>query len=124
MESSIHILPGTLGGLKQAGVSDSFYWMPSVANFEGVDSVLGTPDGNIYAIQATIANDLKDPMNGIQKVWNSCTPDVRTGRTWHYVVITDSKPAAEAYVEKFSDTLHEFTLGRGHGPMQIWGCVL
>ena len=124
MQPSTRVLPGTLGGLKQAGVSDSFYWMPSVANFQGVDSVLGTPDGQVYTIQATIANDHKDPMKGIQKVWNSFIPEVRTGRTWHYVIVADTKQGATIYMEKFSTKLSSFKLGNTRASVQVWGCVL
>jgi hypothetical protein len=42
MQSSTRMLPGILDGLKQTGVFDSFYWMPTVSNFQGVDSILGT----------------------------------------------------------------------------------
>ena len=57
MQPSNCILPGTLGGLRQVGLKDSFYWMPSSSNFKGVDSVLGTLDGQVYTLQATIAAD-------------------------------------------------------------------
>ena len=40
MQSSTRLLPATLAGLTQAGVHNSFYWTPPVANFSGVDSVL------------------------------------------------------------------------------------
>jgi len=57
------MLPGILDGLKQTNASDSFYWMPTGSNFQGVDSVLGTSDG-------ITAGDHKDPMEGIRKVWD------------------------------------------------------
>jgi hypothetical protein len=59
MQPSTHLLPGALAGLKEAGSSDSFYWIPSVANFPGVDGILGDTDGHVYAIQAMIADDTK-----------------------------------------------------------------
>ena len=41
MSPSSRLLPGSLNGLKEADVNDSFYWMPPATNFPGVDSVLG-----------------------------------------------------------------------------------
>ena len=76
MQPSDLILPGTLGGLSGVEPRDSFYWMPSSSNFEGIDSVLGTLDRGIYTIQATIAADHTNPMNGIKKVWGALCTDV------------------------------------------------
>ena len=123
MQPSTRILPGTLGGLKQADVYDSFYWMPSASNLEGVDSVLGTEDGRVYTIQATIMTHHKDPMEGINKVWDSFLPEVRTRRTWHFVVIADTELTADTCVERFSKELHRFKLG-DQKSVKVWGCVL
>jgi len=68
MTPSKNILPGMLGSLKSAGLSD-FYWIPSVVNFPGVDNVLGDSEGNLFTCQATIAHDHKDPEDGIKEVW-------------------------------------------------------
>lgn len=121
--SSTRRLPGTLGGLKKAGVSDPFYWIPFVTSVEGVDSVLGTPDGHVYTIQGTIAGDHKDPAKAINKVWGSFLPEVRTERTWHYVIVTDTKQAGARYVERFSRELSTLKLGKDL-PVQVWGCTL
>ena len=49
----IRILPDAPGGLKQAGIYVLFYWMDTFnSNFERIDSVLGTLNGDFYAIQA------------------------------------------------------------------------
>jgi len=122
MQPSTSILPGTIGGLKQAGAGESFYWMPSASNFVGVDSVLGTLDKRIYSIQATIADCHKDPMKGIEKVWAACTPRVRAECSWHYVVVTKTTQDAQKYVETFSEKLRDFKLGQR--PVMVWGCVI
>jgi hypothetical protein len=124
MRPSTRLLPGTLAGLKEVNPKDSFYWIPSVANFPGVDSVLGDTDGHVYTIQATIANTHTSPEPGIKKVWEQFRPEVRTSRAWHFVIITNSKQAADAYVEEFSKKLHHFTLGEARAPVQVWACVL
>jgi len=126
MRPSSRLLPGTLAGLKEAGVDDSFYWIPSAANFPGVDGVLGDKEGQVYTIQATIADDHKSPIEGIKKVWRHFLQEVRTGRTWHYVVVTKTNQDAQRYVKKFSEELSGFTLGEAHAPVsvQVWACVL
>ncbi len=123
MKPSSRLLPGTLTGLKQVGFTDSFYWMPSVANFDGVNGVLGDEDGNVYTVQATIATEHKGPEKGIKKVWDKVHPAVRTRRTWHYVIVTDNKQAADAYVKEWSKKLLNFKLGLATH-VQVWGCVL
>ena len=124
MQPSNHILPGTLAGLKRAGLNDSFYWMPSATNFPGVDGVLGDTDGHVYAIQATISEDHKDPNEGIKKVWGHLLPEVRTGRAWRYVVVAETRRDAEKYVDEFKEKLSDFTLGQDRTRVQVWGCVL
>jgi hypothetical protein len=126
MRPSTRLLPGTLAGLKEAGSNDSFYWIPFMANFPGVDGVLGDTDGHVYTIQATIANTHTSPQQGIQKVWEQFRPEIRTSRTWHFVAITNSEQAADAYVEVFSRELREFTLGQGQARahVQVWACAL
>ena len=123
MQSSTNLLPGTLNGLGQAGVDDSFYWLPSVANFPGVDSVLGTPDGRLYMIQATIADEHTNPEQGIGKVWASVSKEVRMGRTWHFVVVAATKDVTEKYVREYSGKL-----GLGEKPVvvdvDVWGALL
>jgi hypothetical protein len=124
MQSSTHMLPGILDGPKQIDVSDSFYWMPFVSNIQGVDSVLGTSDGAVYAIQAAIEGDHKEPMEGIRKVWTYFKPDVRAQRMWHYVVVANTELAATKYVNEFSKMMRGFILGEERVPVQVWGCVV
>jgi hypothetical protein len=124
IQPSTHIIPGALASLKDVGSNDSFYWIPSMANFPGIDSILGDIDGNVYTIQATIADTHTSPVQGIKRVWEQFRPEIRTSRTWHFVIITNSQNAADKYVEVFSKQLRELTLGRGHTPVQVWACAL
>jgi hypothetical protein len=122
--STARLLPGNLAGLKEAGPSNSFYWIPTVANFPGVDGVLGDTDGNVYTVQATIAEDHNSPIDGIKKVWRHFPQEVRAQRIWHYVVVTASERDADEYFTKFSNELRDFTLGRARAHVQVWACVL
>ena len=124
IQPSTVILPGTLGGLSRVEPHDSFYWMPSSSNFEGIDSVLGAPDEGVYTIQAIIATDHTDPTEGIRNVWNALSANVRDQRIWHYVVVTDTQRAAEFYMTSYSKKLSTFTLGANRHTIQVWGCVL
>jgi hypothetical protein len=124
MRSSTRILSGTLAGLKEAGRNDSFYWIPSAANFPGIDGVLGDTDGNVYTVQATIASHHTSPVQGIKKVWEQLKPVIRTERTWHFVIITDTKTAIDTYVRSFSGELSQLTLGATHIPVRFWTCAL
>jgi hypothetical protein len=120
IQPSSRLLSGTLTGLEKAGVSDSFYWIPSVVNIPGVDGVLGNTDGHVYTIQATLSNEPNSPIEGIKKVWAQFTPEVQTGRTWHHVVVTNTNSGAVANVEKLLEPLSNLTLPF----VQVWGCVL
>jgi len=116
------LLPGTLAGLGQADISKSFYWMPSVSNFPGIDSVLGNKDGQIYTLQATIARNHKSPIDGIVKVWEQFPSAVQRQCTWHFVAVTNTEQAAKSYMKKYSQRLASFELGGR--PVQVWSCVL
>ena len=118
MLPSSRLLQGTLQGLGEAKKDDSFYWIPSVVNFPGVDSVLGQSDGKLFVIQATIAGHHKSPEEGMKKVWTALNKDTRKGREWHCVIVTDTIRAAESFVNEFSKDLIGFTAN-----VQVWGCV-
>jgi len=122
MWTSNVLLPSTLAGLKGADVSSSFYWMPSVANFLGVDSVLGDTHGQVYAIQATFAGEHNNPIDGIKKVWGQVNKEVREGRTWHLVFIVDDIQSARVYLDKYGSQ----KLGQGHNQKEVytWVCDL
>lgn len=123
MQPSTYLLPGTLDGLKKAAASISFYWMPSAANLVGIDGVLGTPDGQVYLIQAAIASEHTNPEKGIRKVWSNINPKIRTG-IWNFVLVTDNELDALEYVRLYLEGLHNLTLGEDHVHVQVWGCVL
>jgi hypothetical protein len=122
--TNTRVLHGAVDSLKQVGVSDAFYWIPSVVNFPGVDSVLGTSDGRVFTVQTTIAARHDDPIEGIKKVWDPFEIGVREERTWHFVVVTDTEQLATSLVKELSGKIVGFTLeqGRGRSPVQVWGC--
>ena len=120
---STRFLPGTLAGLRSAGVDGSFYWVPSVANFPGIDGVLGDEDGNLFIIQGTIAGDHKSPEKGIKKIWSELTPEVRNGCTWNFVVIAETRMEADRYVKKFSQELGDLKQGHAQNTVEVWGFV-
>jgi hypothetical protein len=121
LRASTRLLPGSLDGLKYAGLNDSFYWIPSVTNFPGVDCVLGDTGGHVYAIQATISGTHTSPEQGIEKVWKQFSQEVRASRTWHFVVVTNRQTTAEEYVKHFQKKLLRFRLGQA--PVQVWACA-
>jgi len=126
MQPSTHLLPGILDSFKVLGLDESFYWMPSGSNLEGIDSVLGTSDNCVYTIQATIAASHKDPIEGIKKVWGCFNQGVRAQRMWHHVVVTNTMSTATMNVNELSAKMSKFTLGQGHDCVlvHVWGCVL
>ena len=118
MQPSTNPLPGTLNGLGQAGVHGSFYWLPSVANFQGVDSVLGTPDGRLYTIQATTATEHTNPEMGIRKVWASVCH-----RRGSYLALCCccSHQRCCGKVCEYSGRL---TVGQSRVVVDVWGALL
>ena len=68
---SANIRVGSLASLQTAGSGgQSFYWLPFVANFEGVDGVL--VNGNrIFALQGTVAATHDGPHEGLKKIWKT-----------------------------------------------------
>ena len=117
---SSRLLQGTLQGLGEAKHDDSFYWIPSVVNFPGVDSVLGQSDGELFVIQATIARDHKSPEEGIKKVWGALNNDARTRRRWHFVIVTDASGVPRQLMGKLSKDVRGLELGV---PIRVWSCV-
>ncbi|KAE9389933.1 hypothetical protein BT96DRAFT_1066308, partial [Gymnopus androsaceus JB14] len=83
---STNLVPGTLAGLNQPK-GTSFYWMPSVSNFPGIDAVLGDTDGNIFTVQCSIAMDHSAPNDGILKARQSIPSAIRNACSWHHVVV-------------------------------------
>ena len=109
MTPSKNILPGMLGSLKHTGHSE-FYWIPSVVNFPGVDSILGDSRGNLFTLHATIAEDPMSPEAGIKRVWVELLLVVQTRCTWHYITVTKTEAEAAMYRVRFSTLLKSFRL--------------
>lgn len=128
MSPSSNVLSGTDSGLKHlADVLDSsFYWMPLVIDFPGIDGVLGDTDHNIYAVQATVADKHKSPVEGLQKIWNKLEPDTRTRRSWHFVLVADHRAAVEKLMKDYWSDLEHFEVGhpKVKVPLSVWGCVV
>ncbi|THH27434.1 hypothetical protein EUX98_g6766 [Antrodiella citrinella] len=120
IQPSQKLLSGTVGALAHAADHPSFYWVPSVANFPGIDSVLADQN-NIYAIQATISDEYSSPGDGLKKVWQSFKEDVRTRRAWHLVVVSNSVGTTTKHEANFAR--EGITLGRSKVPVHVWGCV-
>jgi hypothetical protein len=102
MQASLNVLTGTVNALKKVAAKKSFYWMPAIVNFPGIDSVLGDTSGNVYTIQAKIAAKHRDSKEGIKQVWESFKPEVRGKLTWHCVVFAEDEQAADRHVEVYS----------------------
>lgn len=120
---STALLPGTLNGLK--GIADeAFYWIPFLANFPGIDGVLGDHQRNIYALQATVASEHSSPVNGLKKLWGMVPVSVRTDWTWHFVVVTDTRATADEHARIFSNHLQSFKFRRNcDKEVSLWCCV-
>ena len=125
---SRQLLAGTIGALAHVKAYPSFYWIPSQANFPGIDGVLAD-DKNIYAVQATIAEEHRNPMDGLRKIWRNFERDVRMERAWHLVVIAADESLARDYANHFAQTVEASPLRAGtHATatksVKVWGCVL
>lgn len=116
-------MSGTITSLAGAEPYTSFYWKPSVTNYPGVDGVLGDTRGNIYAVQATVANDHTSPVEGLRKLWRDAR-GLRSANAWHVVVVADTQETMVGNVAKFSADMADKTFGRNKITMKVWGCVL
>ena len=124
MQPSPQLLCGPLSSLTRCGAYASFYWLPSVANFVGIDGVLAD-SANVYAVQATIAGEHRSsPAAALRKVWDNFDWNIREKRAWHVVFVTDTEELAQEYVRECTDELEGFTLGQAKIGVQVWGCVL
>ncbi|KAE9397363.1 hypothetical protein BT96DRAFT_1036312, partial [Gymnopus androsaceus JB14] len=114
MQPSALLFPGMAAGIKYQGPSNSYYWLPSVMNFPGIDGVLGH-ERDIYTLQASTAADHGAPLDGILRIWDAVSPEVQKQCTWHFVVIADDERTAETLRAKFAKQLVN---------VQVWGCNL
>ncbi|KAI0693527.1 hypothetical protein C8T65DRAFT_64068 [Cerioporus squamosus] len=125
MQPSQLLLVGTAGALARCRAYTTFYWLPSVADYPGIDGVLAD-SANVYAVRATTADELEhgSPADGLRKIWANLDRRVRDERTWNIVFVTDSAPLARERVDRYVGELEGFTLGRAKIPVNVWGCVL
>jgi len=121
---SANIRLGSLASLQTAGSDrQSFYWLPFVANFEGVDGVL--VNGNkIFALQATIAATHNGPHEGLRKIWKTIGAEAAQQFEWHFVIVTDDESLAVRYARELGAELNGFTLGHRRLKVSVWTCVL
>lgn len=101
MQPSRRLLSGMPSGLQTVAIDESFYWVPSATNLTlpGIDAVLGGSDGNMYAVQATIAEE--------HGLWPHIRQLVQQGRTLHVVVVADKRDVARVLTSKFSEELKD-----------------
>ncbi|RPD53459.1 hypothetical protein L226DRAFT_466652 [Lentinus tigrinus ALCF2SS1-7] len=123
MQPSLELLYGTVSALSWCGRFPTFYWLPSVSDFPGIDGVLGD-SANVYVLQATVAGEYRSPEEGLRRVWAHFDRKIRDKRAWHIVFVTDRKELALQHVETFTETLEGFTLGRARIGVMVWGCIL
>lgn len=125
MQPSSVLLPGTGASIRRQKPSDasSFYWIPSVMNFPGIDGVLSV-GRDIFTLQVSIAEDHRSPIEGIRRTWAAFSPDVRENCKWHIVVVADTQNTANKLRNQFSNDLKDLRLGRANVAVQVWGCVL
>lgn len=123
---STNLVPGTLAGLNQPKGA-SFYWMPSVSNFPGIDAVLGDTDGNIFTVQCSIAKDHSAPNDGILKATQSIPSAIRNARSWHHVVVSDTLATAQKQgsqaVRQLRKTPREQANAQVLINMNVWYCT-
>ncbi|KAF9012132.1 hypothetical protein BDZ89DRAFT_916736, partial [Hymenopellis radicata] len=79
------VLCGTESSLKCAPAAQSFYWMPSVVDFPGIDGILGDINGDVFALQATTAADHANPRDGLKQAWTAMS--TRAHCHWNYVLV-------------------------------------
>lgn len=123
MQPASSLLPGTGGAIKLQTAPSTFYWIPSIMNFPGIDGVLGAGK-DIFTLQASVAEKHGSPIDGIRKTWNAVSPAIREDCTWHVVVVSDTHATADSIRKQFLDDLKDLRLGRAKVVVQVWGCVL
>ncbi|KAI0742038.1 hypothetical protein C8Q80DRAFT_1357212 [Daedaleopsis nitida] len=100
VQPSTRLLAGVLSSMASVKASDAFYWVPSQSTFPGVDGLLGDSDGNLFAMQATVANDHKSPEEGLALLWDQFKAGVRKARKWHVVFFAPDHDTATRLLQK------------------------
>ncbi|KAJ7223068.1 hypothetical protein GGX14DRAFT_540146 [Mycena pura] len=124
MTPARELITGTVNGLASAGASASFYWLPIASNFPGIDGVLGDRKRNLFAVQATTASEHTCPVEGLRKVWEVISKRVGESRSWHFVVVADTRATAQKLGPKMAKALETFTLGTHKKTVDVWCCSL
>ncbi|KAJ7743168.1 hypothetical protein B0H16DRAFT_1423152 [Mycena metata] len=122
MPTTSNLLYGTIAALGRTHFKIPFYWMPSAANFPGIDSVLGDTQGNIFILQATIAQEHRDPKDGIRKIW-AAMPDFRRRCTLHFVLVCEDESQADELLRLLIQDMQNFTVGNQKLAVNLWTCV-
>ncbi|KAF9012152.1 hypothetical protein BDZ89DRAFT_912053, partial [Hymenopellis radicata] len=115
--SSNRVLSGTESSLKCAPAVESFYWMPSVVDFPGIDGILGDVNGDVFALQATTAADHVNPHDGLKRAWTAMS--TRAHCRWNYVLVCSSQEDVEALLDVFVPHLRDLKLG-DQCPVKVW----
>ncbi|KAI0742035.1 hypothetical protein C8Q80DRAFT_1110187, partial [Daedaleopsis nitida] len=123
VQPSTRLLAGVLSSMASVKASDAFYWVPSQSTFPGVDGLLGDSDGNLFAMQATVANDHKGPEEGLALLWDQFKAGVRKARKWHVVFFAPDHDTATRLLQKHAQ-LEGMRLGHGGTVDGVWGCVV
>ncbi|KAJ6491758.1 hypothetical protein C8R47DRAFT_1214552 [Mycena vitilis] len=116
IRTTTNVLPGTAGTLKRNTGAASFYWIPSVVNFPGVDGVFGDDANDIFTVQATIAGEHRDADDGLRKAWAAGSEECQA-RNWHLVLMCESQDQARALLQDFSLSIR---LGRVRKSVKLW----
>ena len=96
-----------------------------MSNFPGIDGVIGDIEGRLFTLQSSIAAKHNLPNDGITKTWCGVPLAVRTARSWHHVVVSDTQATARLLMSLAQKQLKTFTLGpQQKVHMKVWGCVL
>ncbi|KAJ7222393.1 hypothetical protein GGX14DRAFT_663556, partial [Mycena pura] len=124
MTPATKLLAGTLNSLGSARSSDAYYWLPSVANFPGIDGVLGDNDGHVFAVQSTYNPNHTSADEGLKKAWQYMDRDVRKFCSWHLVAVSDTPATAKKLGRTMAKHLELFTLGTDKTKVDVWSCSL
>ncbi len=117
------ILCGSQAALKQTPAGESFFWMPSVDNFPGIDGVfVDGKNNNVFALQATFAANHSEPDDGLRRVWRAMSKSHQQLQ-WHFVLVCDSKAEADKLLDLFVPRMIGLELGEMRS-VDVWACVL
>ncbi|RPD61808.1 hypothetical protein L226DRAFT_461543, partial [Lentinus tigrinus ALCF2SS1-7] len=123
LQPSQQLLVSPANVLQRCRVYPIFYWLPSMDDFPGIDSVLADRV-NVYAVQAATADERRSPADGLRKMWAKFDRVVREESAWHVVFVADSEELARECADRYAGEMEGFTLGGAEVRVKVWGCVL